>query len=123
VTFSASIHAADGMNCPYCGRVMSIGTKRSGKCTTKPAFPTRDHVVPRGHRQDTKVPIVMCCFECNNYKGGMTLEQWLVVLRTNDSHRVSHVERFMNRNQLTLRAAPALRSQISIDDGHVWVQR
>lgn len=74
---------AVGQSCPYCGETMH----RDG-----PRCATHDHVQPRS-RGGSNAPhnILVVCWQCNNDKGDMLLEEFAYVLRRRGDSRAERV--------------------------------
>lgn len=87
--FKLIVQWADGRDCPYCGRMMSLKYGAHDR-----DFPTRDHIRARiaggGKR-------VMVCRRCNLDKGALSLVEWQLRLRQNADPRQSYVARFYFR--------------------------
>lgn len=64
--------AAEGRPCPYCSRLMNVVDKK--------LFPTKDHVRPRSRYGRSETIIV--CFDCNQLKKNLTLEEFRAYLHT-----------------------------------------
>lgn len=61
--------------CYWCG----VRLTRGG--TGRPTSATKDHLTPKsrgGNSRENKVP---CCYRCNNRKGDMTAEEYVVYLQ------------------------------------------
>lgn len=63
---------SDGKPCPYCSRLMNV--------TDKKLFPTKDHIRPKSRYGKSETIIV--CFECNQLKNALTLEEFRAHLHT-----------------------------------------
>lgn len=64
--------ACEGKPCPYCSRLMNVSDKR--------LFPTKDHIRPRSRYGKSETIIV--CFDCNQLKKNLTLEEFRAYLHT-----------------------------------------
>jgi len=81
----ATLRAAIGSLCPYCGRPMAL---------TAEATPSRDHIHPRSKGGTLADPAnkLICCRQCNMDKGAKTLARFLSWLRSLDDPRAEHVQ-------------------------------
>lgn len=77
-----------GKRCPCCEVVMT----RRGK-----SRPSRDHLTPksRGGTFENGNQLV-CCRQCNNDKGDLTIEEWAVVLADAGDRRAAIVRRLVD---------------------------
>lgn len=95
--------------CPYCGRALlkSVGSN---------CYPTQDHVRPQWDGGTFKL---WACIKCNSDKGGMFLEQWMVVLRIKNDSRLDHVakiaERYPNMAKPGYRLSPSASARADTD--------
>lgn len=95
-----------GKPCPYCG----VAMQKRGDIRKRRHGASRDHVVPwavadkgarlRRPRSGGSNPrpnnLAVVCNQCNNDKGGMTLDVWLVRLIQDGDARAMFVADFMN---------------------------
>lgn len=97
MAFAARLRAAHGRPCPYCEMPMQVRSRKHGVAPSRdPAFPTRDHVVPRS--QASGLGTVIVCYRCNQDKRDLTLPAWLSVLTAQEDPRAVIVRAYMLRN-------------------------
>lgn len=88
-----------GVDCPYCGTVMMIGTRRQ---------PTRDHKIPRCRRSEFIIRpeknIEIVCGPCNNDKGARTLAEFAMSLHLRGDPRAMRVAAYIRREGWTERS-------------------
>jgi 5-methylcytosine-specific restriction endonuclease McrA len=80
----ATLVAAIGSPCPYCGQPM--------------AFPSRDHLHPRS-RGGALTDIhnrVIACARCNADKGSLSIRRWLIRLAATCDVRAAVVAKFIS---------------------------
>lgn len=94
MSFALRILVHHGRACPYCGVIMQVKGRRA---STKPRFPTRDHVIPKSVMPAMGTVIV--CRKCNLDKGNRTVMEWYLHLQAIADPRSSFVSRFMQENQ------------------------
>lgn len=90
------------MPCAYCGLGFRL-TPRGRTATRDHVLPKSRFFIPYGTKNSNNV--VPACRSCNEEKGDLTPDEWLLVLRQRGDPRVEAVVRVRARFQHLLKAA------------------